>query len=166
MKRELLFLIFLVYIREIFSYKIGYINDKSMDANHQTTMRNSFDNFITKLNNQKIFSDPFTSYVVDYDVKSSSDNFESIWNNLLNQKVVAVFSYCNFININQTKFYDVVGFNDTMLWCGCEDLSSICLKNVVFYSSSKAVMYRCILYIFYFPFFIYFLNRCRIYIIP
>lgn len=154
MKRELLFLIFLVYIREIFSYKIGYINDKSMDANHQTTMRNSFNNFITKLNKQKIFTEQFTSYVVDYDVSLPSDYFASIWKDVLNQQVVAVFSYCNFININQTKFYDIVGLNDTMLWCGCEDLSSICLKNVVFYSSSKAVMYRCIKYIFYFPYFI------------
>lgn len=147
MKRELLFLLFLLYFKSTFAYKIGYISDGSLEDDHRDEMKEKFEKFIAKLNSDGILSDTFTAVEKEYSLTNSPNDFDEVWTYMLNQGVVAVFSYCNFINVNNLKNYDIIGDDKTILFCGTQDVASVCLKNVVFYSSSKAVMYRCIYYI-------------------
>lgn len=138
------FLILLLIINNCYSYDlvIGFINDTTLSTDMKKEIEETYDDFIVNL--KDVLDDiSVSTHSINY--PDEDKKFSDIWTEFKSVQVTVVVSYCNFIFTESDSIdFEIIGENEMILVCGSEDYLSICLDNVFFFSSSKAVMYRCI----------------------
>lgn len=136
----ILFILFSMLFCQYTCIKIGFLDDTSPSGSN-SRINDAFDKYYAVAN---AYGSALDSKKFSYNYES--DDFLAVWKAVENNEtgVDVVVSSCNFlINDNSIDKYSIVGESAITLWCGCEDFLSICIKNMFFYSSSKAVIYRC-----------------------
>lgn len=127
--------------------KIGFLDDSS-NSGKNTRINNAFlkyKSFVESYNGNVKFE--------TYEYNYQADDFTSVWKNIENNEtgVDVVVSSCNFLLYDTSiEKYTIISNSSITVWCGIEDYLSMCIKNIYFYSSSKAVIYRCIYYYSYY----------------
>lgn len=139
------FLILLLIINNCYSYDlvIGFINDTTLSTDMKKEIEETYDDFIVNLKDVLDEGVSVSTHSINY--PDEDKKFSDIWTEFKSVQVTVVVSYCNFIFAESDSIdFEIIGENEMILVCGSEDYLSICLDNVFFFSSSKAVMYRCI----------------------
>lgn len=139
------FLIILLIINNCYSYDlvIGFINDTTLSTDMKKEIEETYDDYIVSLKDVLDKGVSVSTHSIKY--PDGDKKFSDIWNEFKSVQVTVVVSYCNFIfDESDSIDFEIIGKNEMILVCGSEDYLSICLDNVFFFSSSKAVMYRCI----------------------
>lgn len=139
------FLIILLVINNCYSYDlvIGFINDTTLSTDMKKEIEETYDDFIVSLKDVLDKGVSVSTHSIKY--PDGDKKFSDIWTEFKSVQVTVVISYCNFIfDESDIIDFEIIGKNEMILVCGSEDYLSICLDNVFFFSSSKAVMYRCI----------------------
>lgn len=139
------FLIILLVINNCYSYDlvIGFINDTTLSTDMKKEIEEIYDDFIVSLKDVLDEGVSVSTHSIKY--PDGDKKFSDIWTEFKSVQVTVVVSYCNFMfGVSDIIDFEIIGKNEMILVCGSEDYLSICLDNVFFFSSSKAVIYRCI----------------------
>lgn len=139
------FLIILLIINNCYSYDlvIGFINDTTLPLDMEKEIERTYDDFMASLKDELDEGVTISTHSIKY--PDGNKKFSDIWSEFKSVQITVVVSYCNFILEDSDNIdFEIIGNNEMILVCGSEDYLSICLDNVFFFSSSKAVMYRCI----------------------
>lgn len=140
----MIFSFFVVYISLICicsALKLVYIKDDSL-SNDESSALNKY---LSYINNQHILPENIESDVITY--SAPYKDFSVVWDQIVTNKADIVLSYCSFIIKNpDDPGYDRFSSSNITMWCGADDSIGLCLPNIFFFSSSKSLMYRCIIH--------------------
>lgn len=139
---------FVVYVTVICicsSLKLVYIKDDSL-SNDQSTALNKY---LAYINGLDILAENIESDTITY--SAPYRDFSVVWEQIVTKKADIVLSYCSFIIKNpDDPGYDKFSNSNITMWCGTDDSIGLCLPNIFFFSSSKSLMYRCIIIFIYY----------------